>query len=254
MTVRIVLTGLLFCSSIGFSQAPDPCATAPQTCATLIETHATSEMRIPNTAVDVSVGVSASGKDLPEVQRALADQSNKLLAYLKGQQVERLITTRVSFAPDTRDRKSGPDKTVGYDGSARISFRAKPDKVADLLAGVLANGANTIESTIFMPTEQEIAEARRKLSEEATKTAIEQADAIAKAAGMKVVSVRNINVDNSDLQALLRSSAAVSVDEIGGGGGFVDRQLARNAPSPIQAESGDDQLSVSVNITAAATR
>src|ERR1035437_7604491 len=95
MMVRIVLIGLLVCSSVGFAQTPDPCATAPQTCATLIETRATSEMRIPNTAVDVAVGVSASGKDLPEVQRALADQSNKLLAYLKGQTVERLITTRV---------------------------------------------------------------------------------------------------------------------------------------------------------------
>src|ERR1035438_4504634 len=48
MNVRIVLIGLLACSSIGFAQTPDPCATAPQTCATLIETHATSEMRIPN--------------------------------------------------------------------------------------------------------------------------------------------------------------------------------------------------------------
>src|ERR1017187_7738689 len=109
MTVRMFLIGILGCSSIGFSQTliqgVDPCATAPASCATLIETHATSEMRIPNTAVDVSVGVSASGKDLPEVQRALADQSNKLLGYLQGQQVERLITTRVSFAPDTRDRK-----------------------------------------------------------------------------------------------------------------------------------------------------
>ena len=251
MTIRLGLIGLLVCSSVGFAQTPDPCATAPQTCATLIETQATSEMRIPNTVVDVVAGVSASGKDLPEVQRALADQSNKLLAYLKGQTVERLITTRVSFAPDTRGQKSGPDKTVGYDGSARISFRAKPDKVADLLAGVLANGANTIESTTFTPTEEEIAEARRKLSEEATKTAIEQADAIAMAAGLKVVSVRNINVDNSDLRAQLGSLAGISADEING---FTGGRLARSAPSPIQAESGDDQLSVSVNVTAAAAR
>jgi len=235
---------------MGLAQAPDPCATAPQTCTTLIETHATSEMRIPNTAVDVSVGVSASGKDLPEVQRDLADQSNKLLAYLKGQQVERLITTRVSFAPDTRSQKSGPEKTVGYHGSARISFRMKPDKVADILAGVLVNGANEIESTMFTPTEEEIAAARRKLSEDATKTAIAQADAIAQAAGMRVVAIRNVNVDNSaDLQRELAS--------LGGGGyvnGFTGGQRDRSALSPIQAAAGEDQLSVGVNIVAAATR
>jgi uncharacterized protein YggE len=154
---------------MGFAENPDPCATAPQACATLIETHATSQVRIPNTVVDVTVGMNASGKDLPEVQRALAEQSNRLIAYLKGQQVGRLITTRVSFAPDTRSQKSGPDKTVGYDGTSRVSFRAKPDMVADLLAGVLANGANRIESTTFTPTEDEIATTRRHLSEDATK-------------------------------------------------------------------------------------
>jgi hypothetical protein len=66
---------------------------------------------------------------------------------------------------------------------------------------------------------------------------------------MKVVAIRNVDVDNSaDLQRQLSSlSGGVYVD------GFTGGQLARNAPSPIQAAAGKDQLSVSVNITAAAT-
>jgi uncharacterized protein YggE len=202
-------------------------------------------MRIPNTAVDVSVGVSASGKDLPEVQRALADQSNKLLAYLKGQQVERLITTRVSFAPETKYDKSGPNKTVGYSGSERVSFRAKPDKVADILAGVLANGANAIQSKTFTPTEEEIAATRRKLSEDATKTAVAQADAIAKAAGMKVVAIRNISVDSENIFQPAGLSAEVMANSF-------DQRVA--AQVPVDTASGDEQLSIRVNITAAATR
>jgi uncharacterized protein YggE len=202
-------------------------------------------MRIPNTAVDVSVGVSASGKDLPEVQRALADQSNKLLAYLKGQQVDRLITTRVSFAPETKYDKSGPNKTVGYSGSAQVSFRAKPDKVADVLAGVLANGANAIQATTFTPTEEEIAAARRHLSEDATKTAVAQADAIAKAAGMKVVSIRNISVDSDNIFRPSGLSAGVMANTF-------EQRLA--VTTPVDTASGDEQLSIRVNITAAATR
>jgi uncharacterized protein YggE len=233
---------------MGFAQAPDPCATAPQTCATLIETHATSEMRIPNTAVDVMVGVSASGKDVPEVQRHLASKSNALLTYLKAQQVERLITVSVSFSPETRYDKSGPDKTVGYDGSARIAFRTTPDKVADVLGGVLANGANEIDSTIFTPTEQELADARRRLSEDATRIAAEQADAIAKAAGIKVVAIRNISVDSSGFV----QSDAMKADRYRGG--LFDMKARTAAPSPIQAASGDDQLTVQVDIVAAATR
>ncbi len=156
-------------------------------------------MRIPNTVVDVVVGVSATGKDVPDVQRRLAGKSNALLAYLKAQQVERLITVCLSFSPEARYDRSGPDKTVGYDGSARVSFRTTPDKVADILGGVLSNGANEIDSTIFTPTEQEIADARRHLSEDATRIAASQADAIAKAAGMKVIALRNVSVDSGGL-------------------------------------------------------
>jgi uncharacterized protein YggE len=244
MSVRLVLTTLLGCATAAFAQtqAPDPCATAPASCATLISTHATSETRIPNTAVDVSVGVSASGKDLVDVQRALATQANTLLAYLRGQKVERRITTSVSFSPDTRSQKNAPDKTVGYNGSEQVNFRTTPEKAPDILAGVLANGANEIDGTTFTPTEQEIADARRKLSEEATKTAMAQADSIAGAAGMKVVAVRNINVDNSVVQPM----------RMGGGGQF--EAMVAKAAVPMQAASGDQQLSVSVNITAAAMR
>ena len=244
MMIRMVLAGLLVCSSVGFAQTvqADPCAQAPQTCATLIATRATSETRIPNTAVDVVVGVSASGKDLPDVQRVLATQANGLLAYLKGQKVERLITTGVSFAPDTRSQKNAPDKTVGYNGSEQVSFRTTPEKAPDILAGVLGNGANEIDSTTFTPTEQEIADARKKLSEDATKAAVAQADAIARAAEMHVVSIRNINVDNGVVQPI-RVSA-----------GMMAFQAAANAPVAMQTASGDQQLSVSVNITAAAMK
>jgi uncharacterized protein YggE len=221
---------------------PDPCATAPATCATLITTRATSETRIPNTAVDVSVAVNAAGANLADVQRALATQSNGLLAYLKGQKVERLITANINFSPDTRSQKNGPDKTVGYNGSEEVSFRTTPEKAPEILAGVLANGANEITGTTFTPTEEEIADARRKLSEEATKEAVAQADAIARAAGIHVVAVRDINVDNSIVQPM-RSSVS-----------FEMKALAAPPPIPMQAASGDQQLSVSVNITAAAMR
>lgn len=242
MKIEIALLMLMPCATIVAAQTqPDPCATAPASCATLITTRATSETRIPNTAVDVSVGVNASGKDLADVQRALATQSNGLLAYLRGQKVDRLITANINFSPDTRSQKNAPDKTVGYNGSEQVSFRTTPEKAPDILAGVLTNGANEIEGTTFTPTEQEIADARKKLSEDATKTAVAQADAIARAAGMHVVAVRNINVDNGMVQPMPRSRVMAFE--------------ANAAPAvPMQTASGDQQLSVSVNITAAAMR
>ncbi|HEY5056907.1 MAG TPA: SIMPL domain-containing protein [Acidobacteriaceae bacterium] len=243
MNVRTIAAIFLGLAPAVFAQTQaDPCATAPATCATLITTRATSEARIPNTVVDVSVAVNAAGKDMPEVQRALATQSNGLLAYLRGQKVERLITANINFSPDMRSQKNGPDKTVGYNGSEQVSFRTTPEKAPDILAGVLTNGANEITSTTFTPTEQEIADARKKLSEDATKTAVAQADAIARTAGIHVVAVRNINVDNGFVQPMRVAN------------GMMFEAAKAQAPVPMQAASGDQQLSVTVNITAAAMR
>jgi uncharacterized protein YggE len=221
------------------AQTPDPCATAPASCATLIETSATSETRIPNTAVDIAVTVNAIGKDMAEVQRTLTTQSNSLLAYLKAQAVERLMTSRVTFSPQTRYDKNGPDRMVGYTGTSSVSFRTTPEKSADILAGVLTNGANAIESTTFTPTEKELDEARRKLSEQATRTAVEQADAIARAANMHVVSIRHINVNDESVPRPLPMSYGMMAKAA--------------APVPMQTSAGDQSLSVRVNITAAAT-
>ena len=238
MQVRIALLFALITFPV-LAQTPDPCATAPASCATLIDTSATSETRIPNTAVDVSVSVTAIGKDMAEVQRTLATKSNSLLAYLKGQNVERLITSRVTFNPETRYDKNGPDRMVGFTGTSSVSFRTTPEKSADILAGVLTNGANEIESTTFTPTEKELDEARRKLSEQATRVAVEQADAIARAASMHVVSIRHINVTDESIPRPIPFRAGM--------------MKATAAAVPMETSAGDQSLSVRVNITAAAT-
>lgn len=240
MKLPIAFMMLAMPAALFAQQAVDPCAQAPATCATLIETNATSETRIPNTAVDISVSVTATGKDMADVQRTLATKSNSLLSYLKGEKVERLITSSVSFAPETRYDKNGPDKTVGYTGTSSVSFRTTPEKAADLLAGVLTNGANQIESTMFTPTEKELTEARRHLSEEATRTALEQADAIARAANMHVVSIRHINVNDESVPRPIPFRAGVM-------------EMKAAAPVPMQTSAGDQSLSVRVSITAAAT-
>ena|SRR5437868_5905383 len=239
MRTHLLSVALIAASVPALGQTVDPCATAPATCATLIQTSATSQTRIANTTVDISVSVTASGKDMAEVQRTLATNSNALLGYLKSEKVERLITSHVSFNPQTRYDKNAPDKTVGYTGTSSVSFRTTPEKAADLLAGVLTNGANEIESTTFTPTEKEIAEARRQLSEDATRTAVDQADAIARAAGLHVVSIRNITVNDEGVPRPIP----------------VPRVMAMNSAAavPMQTSAGEQDLSVRVNITAAAT-
>jgi uncharacterized protein YggE len=232
-------------STLAIAQTPDPCATAPQTCATLINTHASAETRLPSTAVDISVEVTANGKDLATVQRQLAQKSTALLAYLRGASVQRLVTTYVSFTPETKYSNSSADKTVGYDGSSRVTFRTTPDKAPDLLSGVLDHGANTINSTHFTPTEEEIAAAERELSAEATRTAIAEAQAIAKAAELHVVAVRSINVQSDQTEA--RDRVAFTD---GFSGGVMKQRLA----APIATAAGEQVFSIRVDIIAAANQ
>jgi len=128
MPSRLVLASILLLPTLASAQALDPCAQSPQTCATLIDTHATARTRIPNTAVDVSLSIAFSDKDLPTVQRTIGAKSGTLLKYLRLQNVQRLITTNVTFEPETKLEKNAPNKTVGYNGSMTISFRTSPKK------------------------------------------------------------------------------------------------------------------------------
>src|SRR6201996_7789545 len=109
-----------------------------------VSTSATAHRRIPNTVADVSVGIQTQGADSASVSRDLAQRSQTLLDWLRGQGAERLTTDQISFQPQTHEEKSGQQKIVGYTGTTSVSFRTTPEKVGAILSGVLDHGANTI--------------------------------------------------------------------------------------------------------------
>ena len=236
-------TGLLFCVPTFVAQSPDACATAPQTCATLIDTRAQAHTRLANTAADVQIGITTTERDLPSAQRGLSEKSTLLLAYLRKQKVERLTTTMVSFAPDVKSQRNGPDRTVGFTGTLQVSFRSPAEKVPDVLSGALSNGGSSIDSTVFLATEEETAAAQRGLAAEATRSALAEAETIAKAAGLRVVAVRTISVNQTLLapRPAMAPMMAMKVAPMG----------AMAAP-PIATEAGDQELSVTVNVVVVA--
>ncbi len=229
------------------AQTAYPCETAPQTCPTIVSTSATAQTRIENTAVDITLGLTVTKVGLPSAQRALALQTSSLLAFLRAQGAQRLITTNVSFTPETKTQKNAADKTVGYTGSTRVSLRTTPEKAPDVLAGALANGANTIDSTVFTPTEQEIDDARRDLAAQATKTAVTQVESIAKAMGLKLVAVRDVSVGSPSPAASETSDERMYAP-------MRAMKAAAPAPPPIETASGEQQLQISVYMIAAVGR
>ena len=239
MTRTLTLVACLFAAPLA-AQTVNPCDTAPQTCPTVVSTTATAQTRIPNTAADITLGLTVSKPTLVEAQRALGLQSSSLLAYLRAQRAQRLITTNVSFSPDTKPQKNAQDKLVGYTGSTQVSFRTTPNLAPEILVGALTNGGNTIDSTTFTPTEQEIDDTRRDLAAQATKIAIAQVETIAKALSMQLVAVRDISVGTPDsVEPRVRFAAK-------------SKMMSAAAPAPpIETASGDQQISMTVSIDAA---
>jgi uncharacterized protein YggE len=207
----------------------------------LVSTSATAHRRIPNTVADVSVGIQTQGVDAASVSRDLAQRSQTLLVWLRGQGAERLATDQISFQPQTHEEKNGQQKIVGYTGSTTVSFRTTPEKVGAILSGVLDHGANTIQQTSYAPKEEEQDKVRKELAQEATRTAVAQGEAVADAAGTHVIGVREVNVEPS--------------------GGFrpmpmmrMQAQVGGPQAVPIATEAGEQDIAVTVSVKLTVSR
>ena len=186
--------------SVSASPSPtESASTASLTPEGKINLEATARKRLPNTVANVVLGIQVEGRTGDAVSGALAQKSRTLLDFLRQQGVERLRTEDVNYQPQVESgRNGGPDRIVGYSGSASISFRTTPDKLGGVLSGSLDHGANTISQTQFSPQENEIDTARQDLAIEATKTALARADALAQATGLHVVRIEQINVGSEE--------------------------------------------------------
>jgi uncharacterized protein YggE len=207
----------------------------------IVATTATAHRRVPNTVVDVSVGIQTQGQDAAAVSRDLAQRSQALLGWLRAQGAERLATEQVSFQPQTHEEKNGQQKIVGYTGSTTVSFRTTPAKVGEILSGVLEHGANTIQQTSYAPKEEEEDKVRKELAQEATKSAMEQAEAVAAAASTRVIGVREVNVQPNGFvrpMPMMRAQA-----------------MSAGAASPaVGTEAGDQDISVNVSVRLTVSR
>ena len=206
-----------------------------------VSTRATAHRRVPNTVADVSVGIQTEGQSADAVGRDLAQRSQALLGWLRGMGAERLATEQVSFTPQMHADKGGKQSIVGYSGSTSVSFRTTPEKLGPLLSGVLEHGANTIQQTAYGPTEEEQDKVRKELAQEATRAALAQAEAVAVAAGTRVLGVREVDVE------------PVSFDRPINGRQLEERRSFA-AVQPIATEAGEQDLSVNVAVRLTVTR
>ncbi|MEX2054418.1 MAG: SIMPL domain-containing protein [Candidatus Colwellbacteria bacterium] len=183
---------------------------------------------------------SEGGTNVAALQEQNTEQSNRVIAFLKGQGVDEadIQSENYNVYPNYQyyDCRLGgicpPAQISGYtvEHSLKVTIRDL-DKAGDLLSGVVENGANTVSQLTLEvddPTELEN-EARA----EAIAKARTNAEAIAQASGFKVGKIISIYTIESD--------PYVRAGEYGGDG-------AIEYASP-QIEAGSQKIQIVVNIT-----
>jgi uncharacterized protein YggE len=238
-TVSVLFFGL--CFALGAARADAQAATPVATVSPApgpspegrINLEATARKRLPNTVANVVLGIQVEGRTSEAVSGSLADRSRTLLDFLRQQGVERLRTEDLNYQPQIESVRNGPDRIVGYSGSASVSFRTTPDKLGTVLSGSLEHGANTVSQTQFSPQESEIDAARQELAIEATKTALRRVDALAEATGLRTVRIEEINVASEDNVVPMPFAAGKTV-----------AMPAR----AVETASGEQEISVRVSV------
>lgn len=225
--MRIAIAALLAC----LAWAPASAQPGPGT----ISTSATARTRLPNTVADVTVGIEAHARTIPALQSALSAGSDKLLAFLRKERVERLRTEQVSVTPETESVRTGPDRITGYRGRVRVSFRVEAERVGAVLGGVLEGGGNTLDSTNFIPRQEEMDAARQDMAEAAVKRALAQAVAVAEAAGQHLGAVRQIVVDPGFGLPRPVPMAAMS-------------RMSAVSPASVAMEAGESEVAATVSV------
>lgn len=203
-----------------------------------ISTHATAHKRIPNTVADITLGIEASGADVAAVTRTLGERSTALMAFLRKPGIDRLETTGVAVQTRRHVRPDGHEVDDGFVGRVGVTFRCAAGDAGGEISGGLSHGANTLDNAAFSPADAEVEAARRDLALTATRMALDEARAVAGAAGVQVAGVQTIDVDpeGSVTPRPMNMTPRLAAAPMG-------------APPPIATASGSQDISVTVNVT-----
>ncbi len=199
-----------------------------------VTTHGLARDRLPNTVADASIAIEARGRTGAEVQAALAAGSGPLLAWLGTTGAERIRSQGPTLRAELDPTRTGAARVVGYTGRLGVTFTLEAAKLGPVLTEALNRGANTIEGAALRPREAELDGARNRLAAAATVIALDQARAVAEAAGLRAGPVRALVVDPS--QPVFRPMMA---------------RANTAAAAPIETEAGDTEVTATVTATVA---
>lgn len=197
----------------------------------VLKSNGVGERSLPTTIAVVRLGVESEGKTAKEAQTKNAAASDKLTAYLKTQNVQKLQTTGVSLQPQFNFNVT-PRQITGYRASNTVSFEVPVARAGTILDGAVTNGATNINGVSFKATPEATAAARKLALADAVANAKMEASAAAAAASRRLGAASVISIVDSFSPGPVSARANFGVESAS----------ARSADAPTTQVIARDQI------------
>lgn len=175
------------------------CAAESSKDVSVINTIGTGKITSKSDTLEVRFSVITQGKD-KEVQQENAKKTQDVIESLVsiGLTKDEMETDNVSFHPLTRWDKDAGEQIIGYQAENSILIKTtKVDLAGRITDTAVSNGAERIGNITFNLSD----EGKEKLLDEAIQKAVldarKQAEATAKAAGVNIIGIKEINVQKN---------------------------------------------------------
>lgn len=189
---------------------------------------------VPTTLTEAQLTVEVRGDTAGQVQGAIANQSNRLVEYLRSQRVDKLQTQGLQLQPNYV-YQDNERRMEGYIGSNNISFQYPSDQVGKILDEAVKAGASRIDGIRFIATPETLQAAERRALVAATTDAQAQAQVVLSSLNLTSKDIVRIliNPDPSRPMPIMRSGLAAA-------------PMAEAAPTPIMG--GDQTVKATVTL------
>lgn len=164
----------------------------------------TSQRNIRTTITEVTLSITQRRPTAPMAQRALAQSSSRLIAYLRRQPVSSLRTRGITLSA-TFNFSTTPPTVIDYQGTNTISFSTSISNTGTILDGAIRNGATRINRVSFNAASTAIKRARMLALRDAVRTAKIEAKTVALAAGKRLGPSLNVEINDSLFVSPIRS-------------------------------------------------
>lgn len=213
-----------------------PVAAATDPAEHTIAVSGTGTVTVKPDIADVRLGVSIQKRTVKEAQAAAAEAMAGAVAAIRktGVASDDIQTTTVSLSPVYEYPQGGGQKLVGYQFTNQVAVTVRDlSKVADVIDGAIAGGANTVDGVTFRVNNAVAAESQARTAAMADAKA--RAQALATAAGVRITGVAQITETSAPAPMPMPAAGAAKMDS------FVS--------TPISAGTSDVVVTVAVTYT-----